>query len=153
MKLLIDIPEHIYEHAKEESEDSRDEFEAMRAIANGTQQESSSENPNTCGDAVSRQAVLEAIEDDSRNGNYSCFASNNDAECFKQIISELPSVTPQQRTGRWEWVQYDYNPKLGNWHCSECRSVVMECVDKNEKSYIPLYKYCPQCGCKMEVEE
>ena len=114
---------------------------------------SSSEKPNTCGDAVSRQAVLEAIEDDRRNGNYSCFASNNDAECFKQIISELPSVTPQQRTGRWEWVQYDYNPKLGNWHCSECRSVVMECVDKNEKSYIPLYKYCPQCGCKMEVEE
>jgi hypothetical protein len=36
MKLLIDIPEHIYEHAKEESEDSRDEGEAMRAIANGS---------------------------------------------------------------------------------------------------------------------
>ena len=46
MKLLIDIPEHIYEHAKESSEDSRDEFDAMRAIANGTQQESSSEIPN-----------------------------------------------------------------------------------------------------------
>lgn len=46
MKLLIDIPEHIYEHAKETTEDSRDEFDAMRAIANGTQQESSSENPN-----------------------------------------------------------------------------------------------------------
>lgn len=28
MKLLIDIPEHIYEHAKESSEDSRDEFDA-----------------------------------------------------------------------------------------------------------------------------
>ena len=46
MKLLIDIPEHIYEHAKESSEDSRDEFDAMRAIANGTQQESRSEIPN-----------------------------------------------------------------------------------------------------------
>ena len=46
MKLLIEIPEHIYEHAKESSEDSRDEFDAMRAIANGSQQESSSENPN-----------------------------------------------------------------------------------------------------------
>ena len=46
MKLLIDIPEHIYEHAKETTEDSRDEFDAMRAIANGTQQESRSENPN-----------------------------------------------------------------------------------------------------------
>lgn len=36
MKLLIDIPEHIYEHAKETTEDRRDEFDAMRAIANGT---------------------------------------------------------------------------------------------------------------------
>ena len=35
-KLLIDIPEHIYEHAKEMTEDSRDEGEAMRAIANGS---------------------------------------------------------------------------------------------------------------------
>lgn len=46
MKLLIDIPEHIYEHAKEMTEDSRDEGEAMRAIANGSQQESCSEKPN-----------------------------------------------------------------------------------------------------------
>lgn len=46
MKLLINIPEHIYEHAKETTEDSRDEFDAMRAIANGTQQESSSEKLN-----------------------------------------------------------------------------------------------------------
>jgi rubrerythrin len=38
MKLLIDIPEHIYEHAREMTEDSRDEGEAMRAIANGSQQ-------------------------------------------------------------------------------------------------------------------
>ena len=36
MKILIDIPKHIYEHAKEQSEDSNDEWDAMRAIANGT---------------------------------------------------------------------------------------------------------------------
>ena len=36
MKIVIDIPNHIYEHAKEESEDSNDEWDAMRAIANGT---------------------------------------------------------------------------------------------------------------------
>ena len=36
MQIVIDISEHIYEHAKETTEDSRDEFEAMRAIANGT---------------------------------------------------------------------------------------------------------------------
>lgn len=36
MKVLIEIPEHVYEHAKETSEDSIDETTAMRAIANGT---------------------------------------------------------------------------------------------------------------------
>ena len=53
-----------------------------------------------CEDAISRQVVLEAIEDD-KSERYSCFASNNDAECFKQIIRELPSVSPQQKMGRW----------------------------------------------------
>ena len=36
MKLLIEIPTYIYEHAIEGSEDSNDEFNAFRAIANGT---------------------------------------------------------------------------------------------------------------------
>ena len=36
MKIVIDIPGHIYEHAKEQSEDGNDEWDAMRAIANGT---------------------------------------------------------------------------------------------------------------------
>lgn len=36
MKILIEIPAHVYEHAKETSEDSIDETTAMRAIATGT---------------------------------------------------------------------------------------------------------------------
>lgn len=36
MKIVIEIPEHIYEHAKNCSEDSNDEWDAIRAIANGT---------------------------------------------------------------------------------------------------------------------
>lgn len=55
----------------------------------------------------------------------------------------------EPKTGHWEYVQYDYNPKIGNWHCSECRCVVVECVNKEEEGGIPLYKYCPQCGAKM----
>lgn len=35
MKLIVDISKYIYEHAKEKSEDSNDEWDAMRAIANG----------------------------------------------------------------------------------------------------------------------
>ena len=43
--------------------------------------------------AVSLNAVIDAIEDDNRNGLYSCFASDNDAQSFKETIKRLPSVS------------------------------------------------------------
>lgn len=36
MQVVIDIDEEVIEHAKAQSEDSNDEWKAMRAIANGT---------------------------------------------------------------------------------------------------------------------
>ena len=146
-----------------------------------------------CGDCISRQAVLKAIEDDNRNEHYSCFATNNDAECFKLILRELPSVTPQPcedcisrqaainaaieaadewdgggnrnrekiiekaleqlpsvtaqpKIGYWEWLQYDGNTKIGNWHCSECRTIVPRIPEVDNT---PIYKWCPMCGAKM----
>lgn len=36
MKIVIEIDEEIYEHAKDNSTDSNDEYTVMRAIANGT---------------------------------------------------------------------------------------------------------------------
>lgn len=90
-----------------------------------------------CEDAISRQAVLDMMQ--MRMGG---------KELYKAVY-ELPPVTPQPKTGHWEWVQYDYNPNIGNCHCSECHCVVAEGVYKNEKAGIPLYKYCPQCGAKM----
>lgn len=106
----------------------------------------------TCEDDISRQAVLEMAYD----------MSEIDGEHFTkpwmvvdvEDIQKLPSVNPQEpKTGNWEYVQYDYNPRLGNWHCSECRCVIVACVDKNEKSGIPLYKYCPNCGARMVEQQ
>jgi hypothetical protein len=103
-----------------------------------------------CEDCIRRSDVgLTDFEIVMCNGDYK--------EGLKMLLDKIekaPSVTPQPKMGHWEWVQYDYNPKLGNWHCSECRSIAVKCVDKNEKGGIPLYKYCPNCGAKMqEVEE
>ena len=119
-----------------------------------------------CRDCVSRDYLLSIANKDGAYGYVSAH----------EIIN-APSVNPQEtvtefadrcrecgakygkllrqkpKTGHWEWVQYDYNPKLGNWHCSECRCIVVECVDKEEKGGIPLYKYCPQCGAKMQEAE
>ena len=104
-----------------------------------------------CDDAISRQAVKETIfEQGSAEKLEIDFAK---LLLLQRAIKSLPSVTPQPKTGHWEWIQYDYDPKLGDWHCSECRSVVIECVDKNDKGGIPLYKYCPQCGTKIQEVE
>ena len=106
----------------------------------------------TCEDAISRQAVDTLIDELARAiSDERCYLPQRgrDTGTIMQNILDLPPVTPQPKTGHWEWVQYDYNPKLGNWHCSECRSIVIVCVDKNEKGGIPLYKYCPNCGTKM----
>ena len=126
----------------------------------GTVQEEISVKPQESrGDAIRKQAVLDIFGDVA--DYWKEHAIDVEPHEFKDAIveqyeytakqlSKLPPVTPQPKTGHWEWVQYDYNPRLGNWHCSECRCVVVECVDKNEKGGIPLYKYCPQCGAKME---
>jgi hypothetical protein len=66
--------------------------------------ESRSEIPNTCGDAVSRQTVLDiiAFEDkwlfDANGHNANAHIAFSGLE---SRVKALPSVTPQQRTGRW----------------------------------------------------
>ena len=104
----------------------------------------------TCGDCISREAVLKAIDakawefcdyliSNGRNDEQkpvSHFADNL-REC---VVEDLPSVSAQQKMGRWEWNQYDANPKIGNFHCSLCHSIGR-----------PYYDYCPGCGAKIEV--
>ena len=92
-----------------------------------------------CEDCISRQAAIDAIEEDKRNGNDSCFASNYDAQCFKQIIKELPPVKPEQKMGRW----VEHFDESGKWYeCDQCHTDWGGAVN-----------YCPNCGAKMEGEE
>ena len=63
-------------------------------------------------------------------------------------LLSLTSVEPERKLGKWEYVQYDGNPKIGNWHCSECRLIVNFGFEGT-----PYYHYCPGCGVKMEVDE
>jgi rRNA maturation endonuclease Nob1 len=90
--------------------------------------ESRSEIPNTCEDAISRQEALNAI---------------TMAEVRWQAVdnvNKLPSVTPQQRTGRWIRMK-----AYEKWGCSECNTVFRFTFKEHD--------YCPNCGAKMEVEE
>lgn len=69
-----------------------------------------------CDDAISRQAVINAIENDCmRGGLGSCFACYNDAQAFRGEIEKLPPVT--QKSGKWIKKEDD----TCWWYaCSEC---------------------------------
>lgn len=117
-------------------------------------------------DCISRQAVLDSLHNKFADG----FDSDKwwNSISVLNAINETPSVIPQPKTeqesfedcirravivhaktAHWEWVQYDGNPNIGNWHCSVCRSIVVEHVPKSSVDGIPLYKYCPQCGTRI----
>ena len=96
------------------------------------------ENKKQSGDAISRQAVIELCE--------GWWLGHTKEDDFVTEVRALPSVTPQQRTGRW--IQKEEEGEAEPfiiWECSECH-----CVDEDGK---PSYKYCPQCGAKMEAKE
>ena len=96
---------------------------------------SRSEIPNTCGDVISRAKVYEMLR---------IWLEPDDADrMILRLDDEIPSVTPQQRTGRW--IQKEEEGEAEPfiiWECSECNE-----AQKRRT------KFCPFCGIKMEVEE
>ena len=113
--------------------------------------ESRSEIPNTCGDAISRQAVLDLIEHYNSDGLGSVFYGYEQGVKFAGAVNKLPSVSPQQRTGRWIKTRLDGEPdKI----CDYCGTYCWKCsICGSDKSGWGTYKHCPDCGTKMEVEE
>ena len=78
------------------------------------------------------------------------FLDGDRATLINTALDVAIEALKAQKVGHWEYVQYDYNPNIGNWHCSECRNIVIECADKNKDGGIPTYSYCPKCGARME---
>jgi rubrerythrin len=71
-----------------------------------------------------------------------------------EILDTIPTIHEQvealemaikalenQKTGHWEYVQYDGNHKIGNYHCSVCRHIIIPFENQ---------KYCPNCGACMK---
>lgn len=102
---------------------------------------SRSEKPNTCSDAISRADARYLIAETNRNALG--YISTKVFKILYDGIDNLPSVTPQQRTGRWFYDKVDMNGYyLDNYECSVCKC--SKTVDT---------PYCPMCGAKMEVQE
>ena len=57
-------------------------------------------------------------------------------ETIDYKIGDLPSVTPQQKTGHWIRMK-----AYEKWGCSECHTVFRFTFKEHD--------YCPNCGAKM----
>ncbi len=86
------------------------------------------------GDAISRQAV---------NNMLHIWLEPDDAERMILHLDDIPSVTPQQRTGRWERMSDLPNDVDDRFECSRCGNVV------HHRSVIDLRtfsRWCGRCG-------
>ena len=101
-----------------------------------------------CEDAVSRQAVLDAMSD---TWKHICFVARRkhptkgEEAVYSDMcgtINRVPPVTPKQRTGKWELTDDEQN-----YRCSCCKN---HWISASE--YFDVWKYCPNCGAKMEGE-
>ena len=60
-------------------------------------------------------------------------------------LREFPAAdVVEVRHGRWRWVAYDANPKIGNWHCTYCNRIPKSFQKED---------FCPNCGAEMDKED
>lgn len=104
-----------------------------------------------CEDAASREAVMHIL--DEVGGD---FDSPREAvvsiDYIADMVAELPSVTPQQKMGRWiTWKEAGNDiPSETRFECSVCHDAAQTLCNGLDL----LSTYCPNCGAKMqEVEE
>lgn len=94
--------------------------------------------PQPCEDCISRQAVLNTI------GNVPDYDDGMVWEALSHAqrdVALLPSVTPQQKTGRWV-----------DDKCSVCGKGIEDLIASPEWYRDEEPNFCPFCGIKMESE-
>lgn len=65
---------------------------------------------------------------------------------FRAAIDNMPTIDPVKH-GRWE--PWDLSWGRSVWSCSVCRDATEVPTEMGD----PIYKFCPNCGARMEGEE
>lgn len=94
-------------------------------------------------DLISRQATIDFIKEHSYPVRYdnTSIEQGMTVTGIEQALNEMPSIQPNQKTGRWE---HDGGRFANRWICSQCGYKFY--FEKSEA------KYCPNCGAKMETK-
>lgn len=99
-----------------------------------------------CGDVISRQAALKMLDEigsDFDNPREAAVSLDG----IVDMIEDLPSVTPKQRTGHWiKRNNPNYSPFDGS------QSDISICSECGLKTEWKSTKFCPNCGARMESE-
>ena len=94
---------------------------------------------------IEREAVINALNDIGGYNGSSEVWSDGWNEAINEAINVIKNIPAADvapvRHGRWVKEKRDV---LIHWHCSACR----ECYFLD----VPNAKYCPHCGCKMDMD-
>lgn len=102
---------------------------------------------------IERRAAIDAMYalcDTGETLKENPWRDNPYIDAIIDALDNLPSVTPQQKIGRWIL-------SGGYWRCSNCNQKTLLKLDKSKsgyREYAPIKSdYCPNCGAKMDVNE
>lgn len=101
-------------------------------------------NPQPCEDAISRQAVFDAL-DNHKYSNEFCEKHHIDWSINLSMahiaVNDLPPATPRQKYGKWIKQTLSVKPfGEDTVLCDQCAFM----TDKDS-----MYNYCPNCGARM----
>ena len=97
--------------------------------------------PEPCEDAVSREDAIDTLDDEiTITGKSNAYVVMDYVQRVKRKLENLPSVTPERKTGKW------ITQMFGSWaECSECHELY--------DIPISLSSFCPNCGADMRGEQ
>ena len=113
------------------------------------------------GDLISREALkkrfeelhlhpdlIELINNAPTVSDHSVELVQKSIELGRRVGKAEETIESQRPQGEWQYNQYDGNPNIGNWHCSECKHIIYGYGLRK-----PNYNFCPYCGIKMQNNE
>lgn len=110
--------------------------------------------PIECEDCVSRDAVLDIINNTEEETEYAyedtCTGTIEIAthwvnkDTIKQELRCLPTVTPKPKTGKWIKLQHN-SDGTSRYMCSECGDTM-----QLSRHTFATFRSCPKCYAKME---
>ena len=103
--------------------------------------------PERCGDCISRKAVLESLETDCSLIMFDSYGNLTfTGERIIEAIKRVPSVEPERKPGKWMPHMVTAKCESSDHEgCSECQVCFY-----GEPTWS--WKYCPNCGKPMEVQ-